>query len=242
MSLQRLREADSTNDVLKRALAGADGALPADGDAVYTDSQTAGRGRRGRAWENRPGEALYYSRLVRRPLADAVTLPLLCSLAAADAVRALCGQEAGVKWPNDLLLGGKKICGILCESVTAAGQTSYILGIGINLLQPEEFFAARGLVHGGSLLSQTGCRSTVAAAAAALDAALARRLPAFADAGFAAIAGEYRRVCVNLGREVFAGEVRGTAAAIDDAGRLVVRTPAGTTTVFTGEVTVHGIY
>ena len=186
MSLRRLKEADSTNDVLKRALAGADGALPADGDAVYTDSQTAGRGRRGRAWENRPGEALYYSRLVRRPLADAVTLPLLCSLAAADAVRALCGQEAGVKWPNDLLLGGKKICGILCESVTAAGQTSYILGIGINLLQPEEFFAARGLVHGGSLLSQTGCPPLPtpalpplpASTAASASTSAARSLPA----------------------------------------------------------------
>ena len=94
-----LSSVDSTNNWLHREL----GRL-SDGDAVYTDNQTAGKGRKGHVWENQPGCALYYSVLIRRPLADPSTLPLLSSLAAADAVRELCGAAAEIKWPNDLLL------------------------------------------------------------------------------------------------------------------------------------------
>ncbi len=237
MSLRYLDEVDSTNSWLRRELQGLK-----DGDAVYTASQTAGRGRRGRSWQNRPGEALYYSRLVRRPLADPSTLPLMVSLAGADAVQALCGRRPEVKWPNDLLFDGKKICGILCESVLEGAGASYILGVGFNLLQTAAFFEEQGLDHAASLFSATGRRCLPGDAALALDGALARRLDAFAAGGFAALAEEYRACCVNLGRQVYTDTVRGVAAAIDDAGRLVVRTPEGEEAVFTGEVTVHGIY
>lgn len=83
---------DSTNNWLRRELE-----RLGDGDAVYTDNQTAGKGRKGHVWENQPGCALYYSVLIRRPLADPAALPLLSSLAAADAVRELCSADAGIK-------------------------------------------------------------------------------------------------------------------------------------------------
>ena len=118
----------------------------------------------------------------------------------------------------------------------------YIPGIGINLAQPADFFAARGLPHGGSLLSLTGVSCDLKTAAEALYDALLRRLDAFAAGGFPAIAAEYRAACVNLGKEVYTDTLRGTAVAVDDAGRLVVRTAEGETAVFTGEVTVRGIY
>lgn len=237
MSLRYLSEVDSTNSWLIRNVAQLE-----DGDAVYTDNQTAGRGRKGRVWENLPGGMLCLSMLIRRPLADPATLPLLSSLAAADAVSALCGRPGEIKWPNDLLLGGKKICGILCESLQAGDSACYITGIGINLAQPAGFFVQRGIPHGGSIFSVTGVRSTLDDAAQALYTALNRRIAAFAEGGFAAIAAEYRAACVNLGREVWTDTLRGVAAAVDDAGRLVVRTETGETAVFTGEVTVRGIY
>ncbi|HIV87528.1 MAG TPA: biotin--[acetyl-CoA-carboxylase] ligase [Candidatus Pygmaiobacter gallistercoris] len=237
MSLVFLSEVDSTNSWLIR-----NAATLKDADAVYTDNQTAGRGRKGRVWENQPGAMLCLSMLIRRPLADPTTLPLLSSLAAADAVEQLCGCRGEIKWPNDLLLQGKKICGILCESLLSGADACYIPGIGINLAQPADFFAARGLPHGGSLLSLTGVSCDLKTAAEALYDALLRRLDAFAAGGFPAIAAEYRAACVNLGKEVYTDTLRGTAVAVDDAGRLVVRTAEGETAVFTGEVTVRGIY
>lgn len=232
-----LSSVDSTNNWLHRELD-----RLSDGDAVYTDNQTAGKGRKGHVWENRPGCALYYSVLIRRPLADPSTLPLLSSLAAADAVRELCGAAAEIKWPNDLLLSGKKICGILCESLLEGEKADYISGIGINLRQDRAFFEGKGLPHGGSLFSVTGKACTLEQAAQALHRAMARRLAVFAEGGFPAIAAEYRAACVNIGREVYTDTARGTAIDVDDAGHLVIRTESGETAVFTGEVTVHGIY
>lgn len=237
MSLLYLPQTDSTNSWLQR---GKD-AL-AHGDAVYTGDQTAGRGRLGRRWENRPGEALYYSAFVRCALKDPGALPLLASLAAADAVAGLCGVRAGVKWPNDLLLGGKKICGILCEGTQAAGAPCWIVGIGLNLNQPQSFFEAAGLDHATSLAAAAGVRCGLQQAAKTLHRAFFERLPPFAAGGFAAIAQEYRAACINLGRRVCTDALQGVAEGIDAEGRLVVATETGEKAVFTGEVSVRGIY
>ena len=83
--------------------------------AVYTTNQTAGRGRLGRSWVNAEGRALYYTAVIREPLAQPATLPLLASLAVRDQLAQRYGVDCRIKWPNDLLLNGKKIVGILCE-------------------------------------------------------------------------------------------------------------------------------
>ena len=85
--------------------------------AVYTTNQTAGRGRLGRTWVNAEGKALYYTVAIREPLAQPATLPLLASLAVRRQLALRYGVDCQIKWPNDLLLNGKKIVGILCESV-----------------------------------------------------------------------------------------------------------------------------
>ena len=157
--------------------------------AVYTTNQTAGRGRLGRTWVNAEGKALYYTVAIREPLAQPATLPLLASLAVRRQLSLRYGVECQIKWPNDLLLNGKKIVGILCEGV------SYV----------------------------------------------------FARDGFAPFREEYKKACVNIGRRVTfdlpgGGEGSGEAVDIDEEGRLVVRTDSGEEHVFTGEVSVHGIY
>ena len=206
--------------------------------AVYTENQTAGRGRLGRSWVNAEGKALYYTAAIREPLAQPATLPLLASLAVRTQLKLRYGVDCQIKWPNDLLLNGKKIVGILC-------------GIGINLAQPQSYFDAANLPNGTSLALQ-GANVDLAADPAWLaegltDFGFDRNMYVFARDGFAPFREEYKAACVNLGRRVTfdlpdGGQGAGEAVDVDEEGRLVVRTDSGEVHVFTGEVSVHGIY
>ena len=123
--------------------------------AVYTENQTAGRGRLGRSWVNAEGKALYYTVAIREPLAQPATLPLLASLAVRRQLQLRYGVDCQIKWPNDLLLNGKKVVGILCESVSYGYQQQgrgILCGIGINLAQPQSYFDAANLPNGTSQL------------------------------------------------------------------------------------------
>ena len=125
--------------------------------AVYTENQTAGRGRLGRSWVNAEGKALYYTVAIREPLAQPATLPLLASLAVRRQLQLRYGVDCQIKWPNDLLLNGKKVVGILCESVSYGYQQQgrgILCGIGINLAQPQSYFDAANLPNGTSLALQ----------------------------------------------------------------------------------------
>jgi BirA family biotin operon repressor/biotin-[acetyl-CoA-carboxylase] ligase len=122
----------STNDVAQE-LAG-QGAP--EGTLVIADEQTAGRGRLGRRWLSPANHNLLMSLIFYPSLAasQAQRLTMICSLAAADAIRAVAGLEAGIKWPNDLLLAEKKICGILTELGLAQDRLVYaVVGIGLNV-------------------------------------------------------------------------------------------------------------
>lgn len=222
--------------------------------AVYTLNQTAGRGRLGRSWVNAEGRALYYTAVLREPLAQPSTLPLLASLAVREQLALRYGLDCPIKWPNDLLLHGKKIVGILCEGVAygANAQGRGILcGIGINLAQPQSYFDAANLPHGTSLALEGAAvdldTDPAWLAEALTDFGFDRPLFTFAREGFAPFRDAYKAACVNLGREVTfdlpgGGQGRGTATDVDEEGRLVVRTESGEEHVFTGEVSVHGIY
>ena len=217
--------------------------------AVYTTNQTAGRGRLGRSWVNAEGRALYYTAVIREPLAQPATLPLLASLAVRRQLQLRYGVDCQIKWPNDLLLNGKKIVGILCESVSYGYQQQgrgILCGIGINLAQPQSYFDAMELPHGTSLALQ-GIAVDPAADAAALAESMTnfgfdRALYGFEREGFSAIRDAYKARCVNLGRHVTFDGGEGTALDVDEEGRLVVQGAEGSTHVFTGEVSVHGIY
>ena len=212
--------------------------------AVYTTHQTAGRGRLGRSWLDAPHKGLYYTAVIRTDLVQPATLPLFASLAVCDALRERYRIDCQIKWPNDLLLNGKKIVGILCE-VGPDGH-SIVVGIGINLAQPQEYFDMAGLPHGTSLALQ-GIAVDPAADAAALAESMTnfgfdRALYGFEREGFSAIRDAYKARCVNLGRHVTFDGGEGTALDVDEEGRLVVQGAEGSTHVFTGEVSVHGIY
>lgn len=229
-------ETDSTNSWCRRQLD-----RLSDGFAVYTTCQTAGRGRRGRAWANAPGQGLYYTVVCRRPMADPAALPLAASLAAAQALEEQLGVCCQVKWPNDLIWQGNKLGGILCE----AAQGAILCGIGINLMQDAAYFSQNGLTHGVSaaqILGHMPDADTPERLAQAMSKIFSEGLESFYQQGFAAVREEYLARCANLGRRVSFDGGEGRAVDVDEAGRLVVDTDGGTQAVFTGEVTVQGIY
>ena len=168
--LVHLAEATSTNDVVKeRALAGAP-----EGLVVVADHQTRGRGRRGRTWASVPGQGLYFSALLRPgwPAAEAPWLGVLAGLAAWQAVRDLGAAAATVKWPNDVMVGGRKLGGVLVEPRIAAGRVDFaVLGIGINVAQTDADWPAE-LGPTAVSLRALGVRTEVAAVRDALCAAL----------------------------------------------------------------------
>lgn len=212
--------------------------------AVYTTHQTAGRGRLGRSWVDAPGQGLFYTVVIKTSLVQPGTLPLFASLAVRDALYRRYGVACAIKWPNDLLLNGKKLVGILCEG--CGDGRSIVCGIGINLAQTQEYFDAAGLPHGTSLALQGVAvdleRDPEWLAQQLTDFGFDRALYTYEAEGFAPYREQYKAGCVNLGRVVQFDGGSGVAVDIDEGGRLVVETEGGVTRVFTGEVSVSGIY
>ncbi len=227
---------DSTNLFLRRM---ADSA--ADGTAVVAASQSAGRGRLGRTFLS-PEGGIYLSVLLR-PDVEPSRLPTLTPVAAVAvcrAVESVCGARCKIKWPNDVLLGGRKICGILVESVLGDGSPCVIVGIGINgntSSFPEEL-----LPIAGSIASVTGERCDLQALSAALLQELDALYAVWLSDG-SAVLEEYRRLCINIGREVSVGERRGQTLAVGDDYSLLVRWSDGSEeSLCFGEVSVRGVY
>ena len=234
---------DSTNEEAKRrALGGAP-----DGSVFVAEQQTGGKGRLGRSWASPAGTGLWFSVLLRPgilPMRVSVTT-LLAGLAVCRAVRDLTGCDARIKWPNDIVIGGKKICGILTEMAAEIDRIEFVVvGIGVNVntaafpeairekatsLRIESGKPARRIALLQGILRQL---ETLLQQNAGSD-------PAFWE--------EYRALCVSLGRRVSFTRrglpVVGTAVDVSSEGELVVLLPDGTREAVTaGEVSVQGIY
>lgn len=232
-----LQSVDSTNDFLRRMAA--EGAP--DGAVVLSESQSAGRGRQGRSFTS-PEGGLYMSMLFR-PETDAQLFPTLTPAAAVAVCRAIeraCSLRCGIKWPNDVVLGGKKVCGILCESVLGAAEPCVIVGIGINVNTPS--FPPELEKIAGSLREVRGESLDIAALAETLVAELDAVYSGWLEDPFFA-AGEYRRRCVSCGRDVLVGDKAGFAQSVGDDYSLLVAYPDGSfERVRFGEVSVRGLY
>jgi BirA family biotin operon repressor/biotin-[acetyl-CoA-carboxylase] ligase len=235
-------ELPSTND---RARELADGGA-AHGEVVIAESQTAGRGRRGRSWSSPPGQNLYLSVILRPSLPPqrAPELTLVASVAACDACRKA-GVDAGIKWPNDLLVGGRKVAGILTELSAESDAVHWVvLGIGVNLNSASDDFPADLRAVASSLSIERGQPVPRALFAAALLSELEQWLDLHAAEGFAPIRDAWRERSVTLGREVRVdgdgGEIAGVAEDIDASGALLVRTSEGLERVVAGDVRLVG--
>jgi BirA family biotin operon repressor/biotin-[acetyl-CoA-carboxylase] ligase len=191
------------------------------GTLVTASEQTAGRGRQGRRWSAPAGTALLLSLVLRSPS------PLL-PLAAGVAVAEVCGPGARIKWPNDVLVDGLKVAGILVEGRPLEGWS--VLGIGLNLAVELASLPAELAGRAGTLGRPV---EALEPTLAALLEVLARRL---ADAP-EEILSAWRERDALVGREVEWAQGRGTAAGVDGEGRLVVvRDGGGRTALLAGEV------
>jgi BirA family biotin operon repressor/biotin-[acetyl-CoA-carboxylase] ligase len=203
-----LRATGSTNE---RARALAVRGAP-HGTLVTAGAQTAGRGRQGRTWEAPAGRALLMSLVLR-------DWPPLLPLAAAVAVADVAGAEAAIKWPNDILLRGGKLAGILVEARPQEGWA--VLGIGMNVaIRPGDLPEELRDRAAGLELDPSAIETTLAALLAALGERLALEPPALLAA--------YRERDALLGREVRWQRGEGTASGVDDHGRLLVELADGT--------------
>jgi len=229
-------ETGSTNaDLLAEARSGA-----AEGLVLVAEAQTAGRGRLGRSWTSPPRAALTCSVLLRpdrvRP-AQRGWLPLLTGIAVAAALHDEAAVDARLKWPNDVLVGGRKIAGILAE----AHGDAVVAGFGVNVTLTEAELPVPTATS--LLLAGAACTDRQQL----LEAVLTRLAGGYrawtADPDAASLSAEYLAWCATIGQPVRAelpggGQLSGTAVDVDTTGRLAVQTPSGVQLVGAGDI-VH---
>lgn len=232
----------STNaELARRARAGA----PA-GSVLVADHQTAGRGRLDRVWVTPPGSALTFSVLLapdRVPLARWPWLPLLVGIAVAEGVRRVADVDCVLKWPNDVLVGERKLAGILVERIERASGAVAVVGVGLNVSLAEDELpvpTATSLVLEGA--STTDRTVVLREVLRSLEALFVQWQADQGDATLGLVESYVRR-CATVGRDVRvdlpSGEqVVGVAAGVDTDGRLVVRTSEGSRILGAGDV-VH---
>jgi BirA family biotin operon repressor/biotin-[acetyl-CoA-carboxylase] ligase len=241
-SLEVVDRTESTNaDVAEAARKGA-----AEGLVVVAEQQTAGRGRLGRGWESPPRAGLAVSVLLRPepavPVGRYGWLPLLAGVALVEAVRRLGEVDAVLKWPNDLLIDGRKCAGILAESVAGA---AVVLGIGLNVTLEEAELPrpdATSLALAGAACTDRGV--LLRGVLRELAAGYRRWRDTGGDPYDSGLRDAYRMHCATIGRPVRAAlpggvTLTGTASDVDGDGRLVVTEGDGTLTAVAAGDIVH---
>lgn len=210
---------------------------------LVAESQTQGRGRLGRSWLSVPGASLTFSLALPLAPADWMGLSLAIGVAVAEALDNS-GQRIALKWPNDLWLrdapgAGRKLGGILIETMAAQGQRIAVIGIGINVL-PQ---AGAGLSHGLAALQEIDTEASVTRALRAVALPLVDTLQRFETQGFAPFVPLYAKRDLLLARAVtttLATVPDGTAEGVDAQGALLVRSGSGALHAITsGEVSVR---
>jgi BirA family transcriptional regulator, biotin operon repressor / biotin---[acetyl-CoA-carboxylase] ligase len=207
----------------------------ADGTAVVAESQAAGRGRRGRTWLDEAGASLLVSVLLR-PRLPAVRLPLLSlatGVAVAETLASVAGVPARLKWPNDVLVGGRKIAGILLESRLGTAPL-VVIGVGVNLAQRT--FPSALEERATSVVLETGRDVDREAVLGALLDALDRQRAALEQGGDAGVLQRWRALSATLGGTVSIDGVSGVAVDVDHDGALIVAEGGQRRRVVAGEI------
>ncbi|HXI02023.1 MAG TPA: biotin--[acetyl-CoA-carboxylase] ligase, partial [Candidatus Saccharimonadales bacterium] len=218
-----------------------------EGTVVMAEEQTAGRGRTGRTWHSPPGVGLYFSFLLK-PQMPIEKIPLLTLMTAVGVARGLrdCGYAAEIKWPNDLLLGGRKAAGILAETrLRPSSPPEVVVGVGVNVNQGEAHFPPDLRARAGSLKLATGRAADRTAVLSSILQELNAEYETFRATGEGALIDAVLGLCpmargatvtVTLGRETISGQTSG----LGPTGALRVATPSGVREVHAGEAHLGG--
>ena len=238
-------ETGSTNDDIKKMA----NESAQDGTLVVADTQTAGRGRRGRIWISPKGESIYMSLLLRPKCIpnQASALTLVMALAVTEAMEELVPGKSGIKWPNDIVMNGKKVCGILTEMNLEQNTIDYVvIGVGINVNQ--SLFDEEIAITATSIALELGEK---------IDRTeLIGRILYYFEQEYAEFektydltnhAERYNQYLLNKDRQVCVldpkGDYKGLALGINPQGELLVKCQNGEIAeVYAGEVSVRGVY
>lgn len=213
--------AESTNDLALAYLKSSDVDAVVENAAVFiAEHQNAGRGRRGRVWQAKPGEALLYSlawRFDRLP-PDLPALSLMVASVLIDSLQSLGVVDGlGIKWPNDVLLNKQKLAGVLVEAVVRDEQVSVVIGVGLNVLASPKADTR----YPATSLSEQGIELSRGDLAAVLTNKLQVALPLFADNGFAAFHASYMQHDIVVGQSLSLDDEQLVIKTIDETGALV---------------------
>lgn len=238
-------EIDSTNIKAKEL---AEQGYP-NGTLVVADQQVSGRGRRGRSWESPSGTGIFMTLMLKPEINpnNASMLTLVAALAVAKAIKDVTGLDAQIKWPNDIVINGKKICGILTEMSAQFDYINHIvIGIGINV--HNEVFSDE-IVHMASslLLESQGKKFRRAEIIEKVLEYFEEYYEIYLETeDLTALTGEYNKILVNMNKSVRVldpkDEFEGKAMGITAKGELIVDTWESRKLVSSGEVSVRGIY
>ena len=249
-SVECYQSIDSTNTRAKQlAESGAE-----EGTLIVADRQTAGKGRRGRSWSSESNIGIYMSLIVRPSISPASVsgLTLISALALAKAIKSVCGVESHIKWPNDIVIGKKKICGILTEMSSEMNYIHYaVVGIGINANTQK--FPDDIADKASSIMLESGKKVDRAELIAVTMELFGGYYQKFVEAeSLEPFIEEYNEILANRDKEVriLYGMLEdvdknktecGIAKGIDSDGALIVETSDGIRKVVSGEVSVRGI-
>lgn len=245
-----LQEVDSTNNEAKRGA----GLGAADGTLYIAETQTGGKGRRGRQWSSPPGSGIFMSLLLKPGISpdNASMLTIVAAMAVASSIEHVlrennCTAECHIKWPNDIVINRKKVCGILTEMSTGLQDINYVvIGIGINV--NTKGFDEELKLTASSLYLETGIcfdRNDIVTAFAKEFTKYYKQFLCTQD--LSGLMAEYNGRLANVGKQVKVIDVKqsftGTALGIDSRGELIVLQEDGSRTlVSAGEVSVRGLY
>lgn len=214
------------------------------GSLCLCECQTAGRGRLDRQWSSPEGQGVWLSVLLRSnmPAENAPLITFACALAMTKALREVTGLDAKIKWPNDLVLNGRKLCGILLEMVFDTQGYAVVAGTGLNIRKgayPPELADRAISIEECADIPDRG------AIIAAYLKALEDTVSTLEQDGFTGIAEDFRRECITLGSQVHVigtdANFTGVAEDIDETGALLVRTEGKLRRVLAGDVSVRGV-
>lgn len=242
---------DSTNNYAKKVAS--EGCK--DGTVIIAESQIAGRGRLGRTWDSSDKKGIWMS-VILKPLVapeDVQIITLAASVAVVSAINQISGIKAGIKWPNDIIIEGRKVCGILTEMSTEMEQVNFlVIGIGLNVNHESEDFPS-DIKDKAISLKMAGCRECIAGHGnfdrieiiKRILCELERIYSKITNGTVSEIISEWKQNSVTLGKEVKVSsrerQYSGIAIDITDEGKLIVKCTDGVTReISTGEIAVKG--
>lgn len=220
-----------------------------EGTLIVADMQTAGRGRKGRAWSSPAGTNVYFTLILKPEFAVELSsmVTLVMGLAVAEGIRKVSGVDTGIKWPNDIVVNGKKVCGMLAEMSVEREFIHYVVvGVGINVGEQE--FPAEIAETATSLWQECGVKVSRGGLIVNVMKAFEEYYRMFRNSRSLSVLLEgYNSLLVNKGREVRVldpkGEFQGISRGINEKGELLVEREDGSVTaVYAGEVSVRGMY